>query len=101
MGVYISWGCEQSGFIRLALFSDMGYWFLLTINQAVTAMSAKTDVEAIRLIGDEVVRLLSLPEERLEVEVRLGLKLIADLARWRDLAGLPYAEPAGIRRKRA
>ena len=51
-------------------------------------MSAKTDVEAIRLIGDEVVRLLSLPEERLEVEVRLGLKLIADLARWRDLAGL-------------
>jgi hypothetical protein len=64
-------------------------------------MSAKTDVEAIRLIGDEVVRLLSLPEERLEVEVRLGLKLIADLARWRDLAGLPYAEPAGIRRKRA
>lgn len=58
-------------------------------------MSAKTDVEAIRLIGDEVVRLLSLPEERLEVEVRLGLKLIADLARWRDLAGLPATEPAG------
>ncbi|MDF3239914.1 hypothetical protein [Pseudomonas veronii] len=58
-------------------------------------MSAKTDVEAIRLIGDEVVRLLSLPEERLEGEVRLGLKLIADLARWRDLAGLPASEPAG------
>ncbi|MFK3605964.1 hypothetical protein RBC47_20950 [Pseudomonas fluorescens] len=54
-------------------------------------MSTKTDVEAIRLIGGEVVRLLSLPEERLEAEVRLGLKLIADLARWRDLAGMePY-----------
>ena len=59
-------------------------------------MSTKTDVEAIRLIGDEVVRLLSLPEERLEAEVRLGLKLIADLARWRDLAGLPLMEPAGV-----
>ncbi|WP_044275269.1 hypothetical protein [Pseudomonas fluorescens] len=58
-------------------------------------MSAKTDVEAIRLIGYEVVRLLSLPEERLEVEVRLGLKLIADLARWRDLAGISAPEPAG------
>ena len=49
-------------------------------------MSAKTDVEAVRLIGDEVVRLLSLPEERLEAEVRHGLKLIADLAQWRELA---------------
>ena len=49
-------------------------------------MSAKTDVEAISLIGDEVVRLLSLPEERLEVEVAHGLQLIADLARWRVLA---------------
>jgi len=61
----------------------------------VSAMSTKTDVEAIRLIGDEVVRLLSLPEERLEYEVRYGLKLIADLARWRDVAGLTAAEPAG------
>lgn len=58
-------------------------------------MSAKTDVEAIRLIGDEVVWLLSLPEERLEVEVRLALKLIADLARWRDLAGLSTTESSG------
>ena len=58
-------------------------------------MSNKTDVEAIRLIGAEIVRLLSLPEERLEAEVRLWLKLIADLARWRDLAGLSTAEPAG------
>ena len=41
------------------------------------------------------MRLLSLPEERLEVEVRLGLKLIADLARWRDLAGLTATEPSG------
>lgn len=58
-------------------------------------MSTKTDVEAIRLIGDEVVRLLRLPDERLEVEVHQGLRLIADLARWRDLAGLSAAEPAG------
>jgi len=58
-------------------------------------MSTKTDVEAIRLIGDEVVRLLSLPDEILEAEVRQGLKLIADLARWRDLAGLPATEPSG------
>lgn len=27
--------------------------------------------------------------------MRLGLKLIADLARWRDLAGLPATEPSG------
>ena len=59
-------------------------------------MSTKTDVEAIRLIGDEVVRLLSLPDEVLEAEVRQGLKLIADLAKWRDLAGLSTAEPAGV-----
>ncbi|QXQ16664.1 hypothetical protein [Pseudomonas tolaasii] len=58
-------------------------------------MSTKTDVEAIRLIGDEVVRLLNLPEEMLEAEVRLGLKLIADLAQWRNLAGISTAEPAG------
>ncbi|MDR6946406.1 hypothetical protein J2Y39_000986 [Pseudomonas sp. 2957] len=58
-------------------------------------MSTKIDVEAIRLIGDEVVRPLSLPEESLEAEVRLGLKLIVDLARWRDLAGLSTAGPAG------
>ena len=58
-------------------------------------MSTKTDVEAIRLIGAEVVRLLSLSDERLEAEVRLGLKLIADLARWRDLAGLSVDGLAG------
>lgn len=59
-------------------------------------MSTKTDVEAIRLIGAEVVRLLSLPDEALEAEVRPGLKLIADPAKWRDLAGLPATEPAGV-----
>lgn len=59
-------------------------------------MSTKTDVEAIRLIGAEVVRLLSLPDEALEAEVRPGLKSIADLAKWRDLAGLPATEPAGV-----
>lgn len=58
-------------------------------------MSTKTDVEAIRLIGDEVVRLLSLPDEALEAEARQGLKLIADLAGWRYLAGLSDAEPSG------
>lgn len=59
-------------------------------------MSTKTDLEAIRLIGAEVVRLLSLPDEALEAEVGPGLKLIADLAKWRDLAGLPATEPAGV-----
>lgn len=49
-------------------------------------MSTKTYVEAIRLIGDEVVRLLSLSDERLDAEAAHGLRLIADLARWRDLA---------------
>ena len=49
-------------------------------------MSTKTDVEAIRLIGEEVVRLLNLPDDRLDAEIRSGLHLIADLARWRDLA---------------
>lgn len=58
-------------------------------------MSTKTDVEAIRLIGDEVVRLLSLPDEALKAEARQGLRLIAELARWRDLAGLSAAEPSG------
>ena len=58
-------------------------------------MGTKTNVEAIRLIGDEVVRLLSLTDEALEEEARQGLRLIADLARWRNLAGLSAAEPAG------
>jgi hypothetical protein len=49
-------------------------------------MNAKTDVMAIRLIGEEVVRLLSLSDEQLEEQALAGLGLIADLARWRDLA---------------
>jgi hypothetical protein len=60
-------------------------------------MSAKVDVEAIRLIGEEVVRLLSLPQERLETDARAGLRLIADLARWRDLAYGPEQPPQQIR----
>ncbi|MFW9099612.1 hypothetical protein ACOI8A_05630 [Pseudomonas sp. P4795] len=52
-------------------------------------MSAKTDVQALRLIGDEVVRLLSLPEEQLETEAKEGLRLIADLARWRETLNSP------------
>ena len=55
-------------------------------------MSAKTDEMAIRLIGEEVVRLLSLPPERLETDARAGLRLIADLAQWRAIAFGP--EPA-------
>ena len=56
----------------------------------VIAMSAKTDVEAIRLIGEEVVRLPNLPEDKLESEAREGLNLIADLAQWREIA---YGRP--------
>ena len=49
-------------------------------------MSAKVDLMALRLIGDEVVRLLSLPDDMLdEAETRAGLKVIAELARWRDV----------------
>jgi hypothetical protein len=64
----------------------------LDSNLTVAAMSAKTDVMAIRLIGEEVVRLLSLPDDRLESEARSGLRLIADLAQWRVIAYGP--EPA-------
>lgn len=52
-------------------------------------MSAKTDVVAIRLIGDEVVRLLSLPDEALDAEAEEGLRLIAELARWREVLAAP------------
>lgn len=60
-------------------------------------MSAKTDVMAIRLIGEEVVRFLSLPPERLEADAREGLRLIADLARWRDIA---YGRESALQHKR-
>jgi hypothetical protein len=56
-------------------------------------MSAKTDVQALRLIGDEVVRLLSLPDEKLDAEAEEGLRLIADLARWRELLAAPVPRP--------
>lgn len=52
-------------------------------------MSTKTDVQALRLIGDEVVRLLSLPDEQLNAEAEEGLRLIAELARWRELLAAP------------
>lgn len=56
-------------------------------------MNAKTDVMAIRLIGEEVVRLLSLSDDQLEEQALAGLVLIADLARWRDLAYGPELLP--------
>jgi hypothetical protein len=60
-------------------------------------MIAKVDVMALRLIGDEVVRLLSLPDDRLdEAETRAGLKVIAELARWRDVV---YADELALQRK--
>lgn len=52
-------------------------------------MSAKTDVAAIRIIGEEVVRLLSLPDDMLEAEASEGLQLIAALAQWRDELAKP------------
>ena len=60
-------------------------------------MSAKSDEMAIRLFGEEVVRLLSLPDDRLdEAETRAGLKVIAELARWRDVV---YADELAHQRK--
>ena len=60
-------------------------------------MSTKTDEMAIRLIGEEVVRLLSLPDDRLdEAETRAGLKVIAELARWRDVV---YADELALQQK--
>jgi hypothetical protein len=52
----------------------------------VTAMSTKTDEMALVLIGEEVLRLLRLPEDQLHEQASEGLRLITDLARWRDLA---------------
>ena len=58
-------------------------------------MSTKTDVMAIEVIGEEVVRLLSLPDDRLETEARDGLRYIAELAQWRDIAfGSEVTPPA-------
>ncbi|GGL61746.1 hypothetical protein GCM10009091_49320 [Pseudomonas brenneri] len=63
----------------------LDYLFALAKNLTVTVMSAKTAVMAIRVIGEEVVRLLSLTDEDLELEAHLGLQLIGEIARWRDL----------------
>jgi hypothetical protein len=53
---------------------------------------------ALRLIGDEVVRLLSLPDDRLdEAETRAGLRVIAELARWREVV---YAEETVLQSNR-
>jgi len=58
-------------------------------SSTVIVMSAKPDVQAIRLIGEEVVRLLSLPDDELDAETEGGLRLIADLARWREMLAAP------------
>lgn len=55
----------------------------------MTAMNPKPDIQALRLIGEEVVRLLSLPDEELDAEAENGLRLIADLARWREVLAAP------------
>ncbi|MDD2054967.1 hypothetical protein NPS46_20675 [Pseudomonas putida] len=60
-------------------------------------MSTKTDVEAIRLIGEEVVRLFSLSDEKLEEQAFDGLRLIADLAQWRDIA---YGRDSALQQNR-
>ena len=58
-------------------------------SSTVIVMSAKPDVQAIRLIGEEIVRLLSLPDDELDAEAEDGLRLIADLARWREMLAAP------------
>ncbi|WP_085722900.1 hypothetical protein [Pseudomonas sp. R37(2017)] len=49
-------------------------------------MSTTTDEMAIVMIGDEVLRLLTLPDDQLHEQAFEGLRLIADLARWREMA---------------
>ena len=49
-------------------------------------MSTKTDEMAIVMIGDEVLRLLRLPDDQLHEQAFQGLRFIADLARWCDMA---------------
>ena len=56
-------------------------------------MSAKTDLAALRLIGEEIVRLLNLPADRFEDEASDGLRLIAALAQWRDELAKPLPKP--------
>ena len=60
-------------------------------------MSAKTDLAALRLIGEEVVRLLNLPADRFEDEASKGLRMIAALAQWRDELAKLLPKAAGQR----
>lgn len=55
-------------------------------------MSSKTDLAALRLIGQEVVRLLNLPAEKFGKETPEGLRLIAALAQWRYQLEIPESE---------
>ena len=57
-------------------------------------MSTKTDLAALRLIGEEVVRLLNLPADRFEDEASKGLRMIAALAQWRDELAKPLPKSA-------
>ncbi|MNC79109.1 hypothetical protein D3C75_1314950 [compost metagenome] len=58
-------------------------------------MSTKTDEMAIVMIGDEVLRLLTLPDAQLHEQAFEGLRLIADLARWRDMDyGMELLKPS-------
>ena len=56
-------------------------------------MSTKTDLAALRLIGEEIVRLLNLPADRFEDQASDGLRLIAALAQWRDELAKPLPKP--------
>lgn len=60
-------------------------------------MSTKTDLAALRLIGEEIVRLLNLPADRFEDEASEGLRLIAALAQWRDELAKPLPKSADQR----
>lgn len=60
-------------------------------------MSAKTDLAALRLIGEEVVRLLNLPADRFEDEASKGLRMIAALAQWQDELAKPLPKSADQR----
>jgi hypothetical protein len=53
--------------------------------QLATDWYDRGNAEAIAAIG-EVLRLLSLPPEYLDADALAGLRLIADLAQWRELA---------------
>lgn len=62
-------------------------------------MISRLDVLAIRLIGEEVVRLLSLPDEKLEAQAAEGLELIAELASWRSIISTHNLSPYRLARR--